>query len=49
MDSMYSLSRVLGHENITITKRYLQSTKDENIIDLSVETSPLMNLKGGGR
>lgn len=43
----YSLSRCLGHENITITKRYLQSIQDEDIVDLSAKTSPLMNLKGG--
>lgn len=42
---VYSLSRLLGHENINITKRYLQSLQDENIIKLSVKTSPLMNLK----
>lgn len=46
---VYSLSRLLGHENITITKRYLQSIQDEDIVDLSVKTSPLMNLKGGRR
>lgn len=45
---VYSLSRLLGHENITITKRYLQSIKDEDIIDLSLKTSPLMNIKRGG-
>ncbi len=44
---VYSLSRLLGHENITITKRYLQSIKDEDIVDLSIKSSPLMNLKGG--
>lgn len=46
---VYSLSRLLGHENISITKRYLQSIKDEDIIDLSLKTSPLMNVKRGGR
>ncbi|RXM70329.1 tyrosine-type recombinase/integrase [Clostridium tetani] len=46
---VYSLSRLLGHENITITKRYLQSIQDEDIIDLSVKTSPLMNVRGGRR
>ncbi|MBZ9623889.1 tyrosine-type recombinase/integrase [Clostridium sp. FP2] len=46
---VYSLSRLLGHENITITKRYLQSIKDEDIIDLSLKTSPLMNIKKGGK
>lgn len=42
---VYSLSRLLGHESMTITKRYLQSIQDEDIIDLSVKTSPLMNVK----
>lgn len=42
---VYSLSRLLGHESINITKRYLQGIQDENIIEMSVKTSPLMNLK----
>ncbi|NMM61194.1 tyrosine-type recombinase/integrase [Clostridium sp. P21] len=46
---VYSLSRLLGHENISITKRYLQSIKDEDNIDLAVKTSPLMNIRGGRR
>lgn len=42
---VYSLSRLLGHENISITKRYLQSIKDEDIVEMGANTSPLMNLK----
>ncbi|MGG5462583.1 tyrosine-type recombinase/integrase [Clostridium sp. B9] len=42
---IYSLSRLLGHENIAITKRYLQSIQDFEIVEMSVKTSPLMNLK----
>ena len=42
---VYSLSRLLGHESINITKRYLQGIQDESIIKMSVKTSPLMNLK----
>lgn len=42
---VYSLSRLLGHETILITKRYLQSIQDEDIVDLSIKTSPLSNLK----
>ncbi|GEP65226.1 integrase [Clostridium beijerinckii] len=42
---VYSLSRCLGHENISITKRYLQGLKDEQIVEMSVKTSPLMNLR----
>jgi len=41
---VYSLSRLLGHENISITKRYLQGLQDENVVEMSVKTSPLMNL-----
>lgn len=42
---VYSLSRLLGHENIMITKRYLQSLEDKDIVEKSIKTSPLMNLK----
>lgn len=42
---VYSLSRLLGHENISITKRYLQSIQDGDIVEMSVKTSPLMNLR----
>jgi integrase/recombinase XerD len=42
---IYSLSRLLGHETIDITKRYLQGIKDERIIELSIQSSPLMNLR----
>lgn len=41
---VYSLSRLLGHEDISITKRYLQSLEDDKIVELSVKSSPLMNL-----
>lgn len=42
---VYSLSRLLGHENINITKRYLQSMQDESIVTLATKSSPLTNLK----
>ena len=41
---VYSVSRLLGHENISITQRYLQGIRDEDIIERSIMTSPLMNL-----
>lgn len=44
---IYMLARLLGHENISITKRYLQSIQDEDVLSISITTSPLMNLKGG--
>lgn len=42
---VYSLSRLLGHENINITKRYLQSLQDRDIVEMAIQTSPLSNLK----
>ncbi len=42
---LYSLSRLLGHESFQITKRYLEGLKDEEVLELGVKTSPLMNLK----
>ena len=42
---VYSLSRLLGHENINITKRYLQSMQDESIVTLAAKSSPLTNMK----
>ena len=42
---VYSLSRLLGHENINITKRYLQSLQDSSVVEMAVTTSPLRNLR----
>ena len=42
---VYSLSRLLGHENINITKRYLQSIQDSSIVEMAVNTSPLRNIR----
>lgn len=44
---VYSLSRLLGHTNISITKRYLQSLEDEELIDMANNTSVLANLRRG--
>lgn len=41
---VYSLSRLMGHENIKITQRYLEGLRDNQIVDESIKTSPLMNL-----
>jgi integrase/recombinase XerD len=41
---IYSLSRLLGHSNIKITQRYLESMKDYDVLERSAATSPLMNL-----
>ena len=44
---VYSLSRLLGHEDISITRRYLQSLEDKELIDIASNTSVLSNLKRG--
>lgn len=41
---VYSLSRLLGHENIKITQRYLQGLQDSEVVSRSIKSSPLMNL-----
>ncbi|USK64854.1 tyrosine-type recombinase/integrase [Peribacillus frigoritolerans] len=41
---LYSCSRIAGHENIQVTKRYLQGLETENILELALKSSPLMNL-----
>ena len=42
---VYSLSRLMGHCSVNITKTYLQSLKDEQVVELACRSSPLMNLK----
>jgi len=44
---LYSTSRLLGHTNINITRRYLQSLQDEELIDMANSTSTLANLRRG--
>ena len=41
---LYSLSRILGHENVAITQRYLESIQDSQIIANAKKTSVLSNL-----
>lgn len=41
---VYSLSRLMGHTNISITQRYLQGMRDGEIVQRGNKTSPLMNL-----
>ncbi|MED5103150.1 tyrosine-type recombinase/integrase [Niallia circulans] len=43
---IYSLSRLLGHSEISTTQRYLQTLTDEGLLDKAVASSPLMNLRG---
>lgn len=42
---IYSLSRLLGHYDTTITATYLKGLDDEIIVKHGVKTSPLQNLK----
>jgi len=41
---LYSLSRILGHENISITQTYLNGIRDKDVLQQAQKTSPLMNL-----
>ena len=42
---VYSLARLMGHNNIKITQRYLQSMQDKDVIERGIRCSPLMNLR----
>lgn len=39
---LYTVSRLLGHNNINITKTYLQSMDEDGFLELAIKTSPLM-------
>jgi len=41
---LYSLSRLLGHESVAITQRYLESIEDTQILTSARKTSVLANL-----
>lgn len=43
---LFTLSKLLGHTNINVTKRYLQSMHDDETLIMGTKTSPLSNLKG---
>lgn len=42
---VYSLARLMGHNNIKITQRYLQSMQDKDVIERGIRSSPIMNLR----
>ena len=41
---LYSLSRLLGHESVSITQRYLEALRDEQILTSARKTGVLANL-----
>ena len=41
---LYTISRLLGHENIQITQTYLNSLRDDDIINVAKQRSVLMNM-----
>lgn len=41
---LYTISRLLGHENILITQTYLNSLRDEEVIAIAKQKSVLQNL-----
>ena len=41
---LYTLSRLLGHENVSITQRYLEGITDEGVIRIARKTGVLENI-----
>ena len=41
---LYTISRLLGHENIQITQTYLNSLRDEEVINISKQRSVLLSM-----
>ena len=42
---LYTLSRLLGHENVSITQRYLEGIKDESVLSIARKAGVLANLQ----
>ena len=42
--NLYSLSRILGHENVSITQRYLEGIEDNEILKSAKKTGVISNL-----
>lgn len=43
---LYTVSKLLGHNNLQITKRYLQSMDEDSFFKMTSDTSPLSTLAG---
>ena len=41
---LYSLSRVMGHENVAITQRYLEGLEDKEVVEAAIKTGVLAHL-----
>ncbi len=41
---LYTISRLLGHENVQITQTYLNSLRDDDVINMTKQRSVLMNM-----
>ena len=41
---LYSLSRLLGHESVSITQRYLEAVRDEQVLTSARNTGVLAHL-----
>ena len=41
---LYTISRLLGHENIQITQTYLNSLRDEEVIHIAKQRSVLLSM-----
>ena len=41
---IYSLSRLMGHEHITVTQKYLEGIRNDEVLDAARETGVLCNL-----
>lgn len=46
---VYSLSRLLGHSDVSTTQRYLESLTTDELLDKAITSSPLMNMNNGSQ